>query len=331
MASDPQLLINEGELNEILRIISAAKNPECKIVGSLFGLWRNSLTQPVVQLATGPGARAKVSKEMFKPDGAYHSEIKEYLDNDHGLLQIGLWCSGSRSRYPRLDRKSREFNLRNTLVPWKGRYVVLMFVNFTRGNLEIEYEIIDKARPESSRNASLTEKDVLPGASSFRLLHPVFDRLNQGAKFSARQKKQTGYFSTSMLQRNHHQPPPPSVPNKAIFVPTPEHEPQPSQWYESDGGHSLLKKLVNGFKSHGVSVDMSRDSNSHDMTLEINRSICLHFPVDFPRGRMSLTWLNDTSRFTRNADEICNTILHRTLNILSHETALSLSTRQTAC
>ena len=99
MASRPQLLINEGELNEILRIISAAKDPECKIVGSLFGLWRNSLTQPVVQLATGPGARAKISKKMFTPDGAYHGGITEYLDNDHGLLQIGLWCSGSASRY----------------------------------------------------------------------------------------------------------------------------------------------------------------------------------------------------------------------------------------
>jgi hypothetical protein len=36
-----------------------------------------------------------------------------------------------------------------------------MFINFTRGNLEIEYEIIDKARPESARNASLTEKGKL--------------------------------------------------------------------------------------------------------------------------------------------------------------------------
>ena len=101
MAYDPQLLINEGELNEILRVISAAKNPECKIVGSLYGLWRNSLIQPVVQLATGPGASAQVSKITFAPDGGYHDGITEYLDSEHGLLQIGLWCSGGAHRYPK--------------------------------------------------------------------------------------------------------------------------------------------------------------------------------------------------------------------------------------
>jgi hypothetical protein len=67
-----------------------------------------------------------------------------------------------------VDRKSRDFNLQNKLVPRKGRYVVLMFVNFTRGNLEIEYEIIDKARPESARNASLTEKGKLQLNNSLR-------------------------------------------------------------------------------------------------------------------------------------------------------------------
>ena len=169
--------------------------------------------------------------------------------------------------------------------------------------------------------------DVLPGASSFRLLDPVFDRINYGAKFSARRDQQTVYFSPSML---HHQPPGPSVtPTKETAVPTTVQ--QTSQWYLSDGGNSLLKTLVNRFTSHGVSVNITRDSNSHDMTLEIDRNICLHFPADFPTGRMSLTWLNDTSRFTRNADEICNTILDRTLDILSHEAALSLTTRQTAC
>lgn len=94
----PQLLINESELSEIRRMISAAKNRQCKIVGSLFGLWRNSLIQPVVQLITGPGQRGKMVERKFSPDYDYQEAIKKYLGEQHGLLQIGLWCSGDATR-----------------------------------------------------------------------------------------------------------------------------------------------------------------------------------------------------------------------------------------
>ena len=97
----PQLLINEGELGEILRMINAAKSAESRIVGPLFGLWRNSLIQPVVQLVTGPGAKAKTSKRSFIPDINYHGKISKRLETDYGLLQIGLWFSGNLDRYPR--------------------------------------------------------------------------------------------------------------------------------------------------------------------------------------------------------------------------------------
>ena len=98
-----------------------------------------------------------------------------------------------------------------------------------------------------------------------------------------------------------------------------------SQWYESDGGSSLLRRLVDDFKSKGVSVEMSRDSKSHDMTLKLDRGICLHFPADFPMGLMSLTWSNDTSTFTRNPNEICRTISDRASNVLSRETVRRMS------
>ena len=96
-----QLLINQSELDEIYHIIHSAKDPEVKIVGSLFGLWRNSMVQPVVHLVTGPGKKAKISKSSFGPDYDYHHNIKECLNEDHGLLQIGLWCSGNANRYSR--------------------------------------------------------------------------------------------------------------------------------------------------------------------------------------------------------------------------------------
>ena len=101
MSSKPQLLIHDGELNQIVGMIKAAKSPEVKLGGSLFGLWRNSLTQPVVYLVTGPGKNAKVRKSAFAPDVCYHSRCKEHLKENHGLLQIGLWLSGSARRYPK--------------------------------------------------------------------------------------------------------------------------------------------------------------------------------------------------------------------------------------
>ena len=110
----PQLLINEGELEEIVRMVKAAKTVESKVVGKLFGLWRNSLIQPVVQLVTGPGGRAKTSKKHFVSDDGYHHKIKKFLDCEHGLLQIGLWFSGNVDRYPRC----KFMKLYNSLVSW---------------------------------------------------------------------------------------------------------------------------------------------------------------------------------------------------------------------
>ena len=99
---NPQLLIHEGELNEILAVIKS-KGSEVKIVGALFGLWRNSLKQPVVHLVTGPGKKAGIQKDKFSTDFSYVNGCKEYLRRNHGLLQIGLWCSGSIRRYPKRE------------------------------------------------------------------------------------------------------------------------------------------------------------------------------------------------------------------------------------
>ena len=57
-----------------------------------------------------------------------------------------------------VDRRSPYFDLRTPLLPDKGRYVVLMFVDNTRGTREIEYQIIDRARREPDRVAILTAK-----------------------------------------------------------------------------------------------------------------------------------------------------------------------------
>ena len=97
MTSRTQLLIYEGELNEIFTIVDSKRGN--KIVGCLYGLWRHSLTQPVVHLATGPGAKAKLGFSTFYIDSNYDTKCKEYLAANHGLTEIGLWVAGDLSRY----------------------------------------------------------------------------------------------------------------------------------------------------------------------------------------------------------------------------------------
>ena len=325
----PQLLINEGELDEIVRIIGAAKSSESKVVGKLFGLWRNSLIQPVVQLVTGPGGRAKTSKKHFESDDRYHHKIKKFLECEHGLLQIGLWFSGNVDRYPRFNQAGRDYGRIHPLIPKEGRYV-FMSVDCSRETPEIEYQVIDRER-NSYQVARLTNADVLSGESGFRLVQRITDKINQRAKFPPRPNEQRPKFSTVMLETNHDERPANIVQSNtgtrakhASFMPasTLTHS---SQWYESDGGSSLLRRLVNKFESQGVSVDMSRDSKSHDIQLIINRTICLHFPADFPTAPMSLTWLNDSLRFTKNPNEICTMVAGRALDVLSYETACRMS------
>lgn len=56
-----------------------------------------------------------------------------------------------------VDRRSRNFDLRTSLISDEGRYVVLMFVG-TRGTREIEYQIIERTQQASTRVAILTAK-----------------------------------------------------------------------------------------------------------------------------------------------------------------------------
>ena len=173
--------------------------------------------------------------------------------------------------------------------------------------------------------------DVLPGESGFRLLQPIIKKINQDAKFPPRLNEQRPKFLTEMLDTNHDERSANIAPSNAAnrakhasLIPATT-LPQSSQWYESDGGSSLLRGLVNEFESLGVSVDMSRDSKSHDIQLEINRTICLHFPPDFPTAPMSLTWLNDPLMFTGNPNQICKMITKRASDVLSCEAVHRMS------
>ena len=142
--------------------------------------------------------------------------------------------------------------------------------------------------------------DILPGPSSFRLLQQVIETVDKGAMFPSRLLEQTAEYRASKSQSTS----------------------KTDQWYESDGGASLLGSLMNEFERCDVPVAVSRKSYSKDLILTIDDCLCLHFPVDFPTSEMSCTWLGDKSKFTKNPNGICGIITKRALNIISHEAIL---------
>lgn len=102
--SNLQLLLHAGELEYIIDTINASKGSKSSkqsscVGGCLFGLWRNSLKQPVIQFVTGSGPD-RISnkkgegriKELF--DNPSTEGYASVLMNDHQLLHLGFWFYG---------------------------------------------------------------------------------------------------------------------------------------------------------------------------------------------------------------------------------------------
>lgn len=92
-----QLLLHAGELEYIVDTIKESRNKNADFVGGcLFGLWRNSLVQPVIQFVTGPGKRLASVEKMFKSH--YAKECARIVMDNHCLLHLGFWFSGSQQQ-----------------------------------------------------------------------------------------------------------------------------------------------------------------------------------------------------------------------------------------
>ena len=88
------------------------------------------------------------------------------------------------------------------------------------------------------------------------------------------------------------------------------------QWYENDYGGELLTKLVNTFNNYGVTVSMSRCTNSHDMTFELDNKLLLHFPRTFPDQEPSFSLVNHKVSTTRDPQRISNTLVEHMIKVL---------------
>jgi hypothetical protein len=94
-----QLLLHAGELQYIVETIRNS-NGTGFVGGCLFGLWRNSLKQPVIQFVTDSGSNKggrnrTINKDMF--DNENIKKYKSILKRDHCLLHLGFWFNGSKA------------------------------------------------------------------------------------------------------------------------------------------------------------------------------------------------------------------------------------------
>jgi hypothetical protein len=91
--SNLQLLLHAGELEYIVNTIKKSKQTEF-VGGCLFGLWRNSLKQPVIQFVTGSGPQEKYGQHSTIEDVFKSPYVKPYadiLEEDHRLSHLGFW------------------------------------------------------------------------------------------------------------------------------------------------------------------------------------------------------------------------------------------------
>ena len=93
-----QLLLHAGELEYIVRTIQESPSNHFA-AGCLFGLWRNSLIQPVIQFVTSCRTTSKKNgkpasiEEVFEK--GYKGSNANILEQDHRLLHLGFWICGS--------------------------------------------------------------------------------------------------------------------------------------------------------------------------------------------------------------------------------------------
>lgn len=83
-------LIHQTELEYISRCIH--DYPNLEIGGDLFGFYTTT-GLPVVQLATGPGPKAKQTVHSFYQDEAYLIEVGNCLRERFGMQHLGEWHS----------------------------------------------------------------------------------------------------------------------------------------------------------------------------------------------------------------------------------------------
>ncbi|CAB3993023.1 Hypothetical predicted protein [Paramuricea clavata] len=302
--SSLQLLLHAGELEYIVKTIRASLNKNDRFVGGcLFGLWRNSLKQPVIQFVTGPGENFDDSRGIKNMFSSKHVEsCATIMMEKHCLLHLGFWFYGREEE----DQKKAE-----SMVFTSGpKYNVLLFINYeeARGeSLGGEY-LLRKGRMEES--SPLFREDVLPDHSSFRKFKALTTEINsKGDKVSPVHDGRPVRQNAANLIEN--------LPSR---VQVEEAVTSDKQWYATGEGMEFLQLLFQYFQGADITPDMSRDTVTQDMQFGLSGGYCLDFPANFPK-KMPTLRAADGSRheFKRrsNSDEdVCKTVVQAVVDFL---------------
>jgi hypothetical protein len=98
-----QLLLHEGEVEYMVKTIRKSWGKQF-VGGCLFGLWRNSLVQPVIQFVTGPGKNfddRSIEKMFASRKGDFVNSCVSIMGDKHRLLHLGFWFHGSEEQLER--------------------------------------------------------------------------------------------------------------------------------------------------------------------------------------------------------------------------------------
>ncbi|XP_046859667.1 uncharacterized protein LOC124453026 [Xenia sp. Carnegie-2017] len=269
-ASNLQVLMHAGELEYIVENIKESRRTYKVIGGCLFGLWRNSLVQPVVQFVTG---HVKPSKNLEGQEidniinGEFVEKFTSTMLKNHSLVRLGFWFTSFEENFDEFrESVLQEFQNRN-------KDKLLLFINYTedsgRGNIIGEYDLSNSTIP-------LYKEDILDGHSSFR----KYDDLTQKIGKNRDLVVPPGISEDQDVR--------PEVNNLIAMLPsrtqTSEASIIPTQWYSTDQGMELLQKLMQCFNSQHITPEMSRDATTHNLQFNLNRDYALVFPPNFPKS-----------------------------------------------
>ena len=289
-----QLLLHAGELEYIAETIKRSKLAE-PVGGCLFGLWRNSLIQPVIQFVTdgGPQKYGKVfNKEYIK----IYADI---VEKNHRLLHLGFWFCGSEDEQEKAKKMVFETLKLN----------VLLFINVSKNgnNLELlggEYILKKNGPPESS---PLFREDVLDGHSSFRLYEPLTKKIKD-SKVPPTPASKTVRFNFDNLPSR---------------VQVEEAVTSDRQWYSSEGGMTHLQLLFQYFQGAGITPDMSRDTVTQDMQFGLSGGYVIDFPANFPQKMPTFHAPNGRKFLMKRASggDVCKVVVDAVVDFFAQQSS----------
>ncbi len=257
-------LIHQSELEYISRCIQ--DYPNLEIGGDLFGFYTTT-GLPVVQLATGPGPKAKQTIHAFYQDEPYLIEVGNCLRERFGMQHIGEWHSHHQLG---LDCPSMKDDavIKNAMSKYKLNTFLLVIGTYNELGTGINgYRYFNDSSMNNEPFVNFSKWIVLPSPSPFR---EVIENQQWFSIYQPLTKEANFYrLQTTTLE----------APDELIFP--------IEYWLHEDDNKTLLNEVINQLKGQYQKVQLLRTDFGEvflEIVLEEEDIFQINFPVDFPRS-----------------------------------------------